>query len=39
MPEREQILQSKGSMVVDRNGAKIGNIEDIYLDKETNEPE
>ena len=39
MIDRNAVLQSRGSAVVSSDGEKIGSIEDIYLDRETEEPE
>jgi uncharacterized protein (TIGR02271 family) len=39
MIDRNAMLQSRGSTVVSRDGEKIGSVEDIYLDRETEEPE
>jgi uncharacterized protein (TIGR02271 family) len=39
MPDREQILSSAGATVLDRSGAKIGSVADIYLDEQSGEPE
>ena len=36
---REQILQHRGQDLYDNDGDKIGSIEEIYLDADTNEPE
>lgn len=36
---KDQILQLRGGDLLDRDGDKIGSIEEIYLDAETNEPE
>src|SRR3712207_5464461 len=35
----ENILQYRGQDLLDRDGDKIGRIEEIYLDTETNQPE
>ena len=35
----DNILQYRGQDLVDRDGDKIGRIEEIYLDTETNQPE
>ena len=35
----DQALAWRGRTAVDANGDKIGNIEEIYLDADTNEPE
>jgi sporulation protein YlmC with PRC-barrel domain len=32
------LLESRGATVYDRAGTKIGTVEDIYLDRQTNEP-
>jgi uncharacterized protein (TIGR02271 family) len=37
--QREQVLEARGQDLYDRDGDKIGKIEEIYLDAETNEPE
>ena len=37
--EKDQILQFRGQDLYDRDGDKIGGIEEIYLDADTNEPE
>ena len=39
MIDRSAVLQSRGSTVVGNDGQKIGSVEDIYLDRETGEPE
>jgi uncharacterized protein (TIGR02271 family) len=39
MIHKDRILQHRGQDVCDRDGDKIGSIEEIYLDAETNEPE
>ena len=36
---REDVLNWRGRDLVDNDGDKIGSIEDIYLDRETDEPE
>jgi uncharacterized protein (TIGR02271 family) len=36
---KDRILQHRGNDLVDREGGKIGSIEEIYLDAETDEPE
>jgi uncharacterized protein (TIGR02271 family) len=36
---RDDVLSWRGQDLVDNNGDKIGTIEEIYLDAETNEPE
>jgi uncharacterized protein (TIGR02271 family) len=36
---KDRVLQFRGQNLVDSNGDKIGSIEEIYLDAETNEPE
>jgi uncharacterized protein (TIGR02271 family) len=37
--QRDQVLETRGQDLYDRDGDKIGTIEEIYLDAETNEPE
>jgi uncharacterized protein (TIGR02271 family) len=37
--QKERLLQFRGQDLCDRNGDKLGTIEEIYLDAETNEPE
>src|SRR5829696_2184717 len=37
--QKDRILQYRGQDLYDRDGDKIGGIEEIYLDAETNEPE
>jgi len=37
--QRDQVLQHRGQNLHDNDGDKIGSIEEIYLDAETNEPE
>ncbi len=39
MLQQEDLLNSRGANVFDRQGDKIGTIEDIYLDRETDQPE
>ncbi|MPZ72122.1 MAG: DUF2382 domain-containing protein [Nitriliruptorales bacterium] len=39
MPVTQNIEQLRGSTVVDLTGDKIGKVEEIYLDDQTNEPE
>ena len=39
MIDRNAVLQSRGSTVVGNDGQKVGSVEDIYLDRETEEPE
>jgi uncharacterized protein (TIGR02271 family) len=39
MVDRGQFLNSRGAMVVDEGANKIGSVEDIYLDTDTNQPE
>jgi uncharacterized protein (TIGR02271 family) len=36
---RDEILQRRGQDLLDNDGDKIGSIEEIYLDADTNEPE
>jgi hypothetical protein len=37
--QKERILQFRGENLYDRDGDKIGKIEEIYLDAETDQPE
>ncbi len=37
--QKDRILQFRGQDLRDRDGDKIGSIEEIYLDAESNEPE
>src|SRR5215218_2202262 len=37
--QKDRILQYRGQDLYDRDGDKIGSVEEIYLDAETNEPE
>jgi uncharacterized protein (TIGR02271 family) len=37
--QKDELLQRRGSDLLDREGDKIGSIEEIYLDAETSEPE
>jgi uncharacterized protein (TIGR02271 family) len=37
--QKDRLLQFRGQELRDRDGDKIGSIEEIYLDTETNEPE
>jgi uncharacterized protein (TIGR02271 family) len=37
--QKDRILQQRGNDLRDRNGEKIGSIEEIYLDAQTDEPE
>jgi hypothetical protein len=37
-PDRDSILKRRGDDLYDREGGKIGSIEEIYLDADTNEP-
>src|SRR5215212_1458239 len=37
--QKDRILQHRGDDLFDREGDKIGRIEEIYLDAESNEPE
>jgi uncharacterized protein (TIGR02271 family) len=39
MVSREQLLGSQGAAVLSQQGDKIGTVQDIYLDNDTNEPE
>jgi uncharacterized protein (TIGR02271 family) len=37
--QRDEVLQLRGQQLFDRDGDKVGAIEEIYLDDQTNEPE
>ena len=37
--QKDRILESRGQDLYDADGDKIGSVEEIYLDAETNEPE
>jgi hypothetical protein len=37
--EKDRILAFRGESLRDRNGEKLGTIEEIYLDAQTDEPE
>jgi hypothetical protein len=37
--DKQRILEHRGSDLRDRDGDKIGSIDEIYLDAQTNEPE
>jgi uncharacterized protein (TIGR02271 family) len=39
MPTRDDILSWRGQALVDSEGGKIGSIDEIYVDADTNEPE
>ena len=39
MPTAEQVREWRGADLVDRDGDKIGTIEEIYLDSQSNQPE
>jgi uncharacterized protein (TIGR02271 family) len=39
MLERDQVLESRGATLLDQAGSKIGTIQEIYLDQETDQPE
>ncbi len=39
MPITDDAVQMRGMTAVDRDGDKLGKIEDIYLDQETGKPE
>jgi uncharacterized protein (TIGR02271 family) len=39
MLDREQLLDSRGATLLDSDGQKVGTIDDIYLDQETDQPE
>jgi sporulation protein YlmC with PRC-barrel domain len=37
--QKDRVLQYRGQDVHDRDGDKIGSIEEIYLDTDTDQPE
>jgi len=39
MPDIQQVLAWRGNDVVDRDGDKIGKVQEIYLDEQTDQPE
>jgi uncharacterized protein (TIGR02271 family) len=39
MLQRDEALRARGASVLDQEGTKIGTVEDIYVDRETEEPE
>jgi uncharacterized protein (TIGR02271 family) len=39
MLNREQVLESRGATLLDADGDKVGTIDDIYIDRETDQPE
>jgi sporulation protein YlmC with PRC-barrel domain len=39
MLQRDEALRARGASVLDQEGTKIGTVEDIYVDRETDEPE
>lgn len=39
MVDRDQVLQSRGASVLSHDGDKIGKVQEIYLDRETDQPE
>src|SRR5215216_4892115 len=39
MLQQNDLLASAGSRVVDQNGAKVGTIEEIYIDRDSEQPE
>jgi len=39
MPDIQSVLAWRGNDVVDRDGDKIGKVEEIYLDEQTDQPE
>jgi len=39
MPTIEEVKSWRGDTVVDRDGDKLGKVEDIYLDRQTDQPE
>ncbi len=38
-PSRWSVAEWHGKMLVDRNGEKIGKLQDVYVDVETDEPQ
>ncbi len=39
MIDKQTLLSLRGQELTDRNGDKIGKVEEIYLDQETDKPE
>ena len=39
MPITEDVTRFRGATLVDRDGDKVGSIDEIYLDQETGKPE
>ena len=39
MPTTEEVTRWRGQNLVDSNGSKIGTVQDVYLDTETDRPE
>ena len=39
MPTMEEVRNWRGGTVVDRDGDKIGSIDEVYMDQDTGEPE
>jgi sporulation protein YlmC with PRC-barrel domain len=39
MPTIEEVRHWRGGTVVDRDGDKIGSIDEVYMDQDTGEPE
>jgi sporulation protein YlmC with PRC-barrel domain len=39
MPTIDEVKSWRGETVVDRDGDKLGKVEDIYLDRQTDQPE
>ena len=39
MISRDELVQSRGATVVGSDGGKIGTVEDVYVDRDTEEPE
>jgi sporulation protein YlmC with PRC-barrel domain len=39
MPTKEAVLDWRGQTMVDSDGGKIGKIDEIYLDSDTDQPE
>ena len=38
-PTKWNVAEWQGKMIVDRNGEKIGKLQDVYVDVETDEPQ
>jgi hypothetical protein len=39
MLQRQQLLQSEGAAVIGGDGSKVGTMDQIYLGRETDQPE